>query len=136
MKFTLLGCNLLSSDDQVTLILAVLVVDDNHEFAFSEILYGFFYCVQLDIIHILSYTLFIIYISNSLLLLCQFLCLLDDVLARQADVAQVAIEAQAEAYHAHVEEGADGYQQTCDDVEPLLAEAGVCGHLRRGWADC
>ena len=61
----LLGCNLLSSDDQVALILAVLVVDDNHEFAFSEILYGFFYCVQLDIIHILSYTLFIIYIFQT-----------------------------------------------------------------------
>ena len=61
------------------------------------------------------------------MLLCQFLCLLDDVLARLADVAQVAIEAQAETYHAYVEEGADGYQQTCDDVEPLLAEGACVG---------
>ena len=52
----LLGCNLLCGDNQVALVLAVFVIDDDHELALSEILYSFFYCVQLDIAHIFFLT--------------------------------------------------------------------------------
>ena len=37
----LFGRDLLGGDDQVAFVLAVLVVDDNHEFAGLEVLYGF-----------------------------------------------------------------------------------------------
>ena len=40
-----LGCDLLGCDDEVALVLAVLVIDYDHELAFPEVFYGFLYCV-------------------------------------------------------------------------------------------
>ena len=42
----LLGSDLLSGDNQVALVLAVLIVDHNHKLAFPEVLDSFFYVVQ------------------------------------------------------------------------------------------
>ena len=44
----LLGSDLLGCDNQVALILAVLVIDDNHELSFAEVFYGFLYSVQFE----------------------------------------------------------------------------------------
>ena len=42
----LLGSNLLGSDNQVALVFAILIVDDNHELSGLEIFDGLFYQVQ------------------------------------------------------------------------------------------
>ena len=43
----LLGGDLLGGDHQVALVLAVFVIDHDHELAFCEVCYSLFYCVEL-----------------------------------------------------------------------------------------
>lgn len=43
----LLGGDFLGGDHQVALVLAVFVIDHDHELAFCEVCYSLFYCVEL-----------------------------------------------------------------------------------------
>ena len=49
-----LCCNLLGSYYQVAFVLAVFIVNYNHELAFFEVLDGFFYAIQLHLFHIIT----------------------------------------------------------------------------------
>ncbi len=42
------------SHDEVAFVFAILVVDHNDEFALTEVLYGFLYCVESDLFHIID----------------------------------------------------------------------------------
>ena len=55
----LFGGDLLSGDDQVAFVLAVFVIDNDHELASSEVLNGFLYGVQF---RLFCHVLYLIYI--------------------------------------------------------------------------
>ena len=58
----LLGCDLLGGNDEVSLVLAVLVIDDNHEFTLLEVFQRSLNAAEFEIFH---FYLFFIYDSNK-----------------------------------------------------------------------